>query len=143
MSSSRKVAANRINAQRSTGPRSVRGKQRSRLNAFKHGLATAISADPALSREVAHLAQALAGADERDPWTLQAAADVAEGAIAVMRARRAKIDLFDFMARHPDALCLTGDLFLKSLDQLDRYERRALSRRNTAVRAFDEGRTTD
>lgn len=143
MSSSRKVAANRVNAQRSTGPRSASGKQRSRLNAFKHGLATSIAADPALSREAAHLARVMAGEEERDRWVLQAAADVAEEAIAVMRARLAKMDLLDFMARHPEALWLTGDLFLKSLNQLDRYERRALSRRNTAVRAFDEARTTD
>jgi len=35
--SERKLAANRANAQRSTGPRSARGKARSALNAVKHG----------------------------------------------------------------------------------------------------------
>ena len=34
----RKVEANRRNAQRSTGPRTEEGKNRSRLNAFKHGI---------------------------------------------------------------------------------------------------------
>ncbi|PVE22127.1 hypothetical protein DC522_22715 [Microvirga sp. KLBC 81] len=140
MSSTRKVAANRANAQRSTGPRSATGKQRSRLNAFKHGLATPISADPVLSREVTHLTQALAGTDERDPRIMQAAADVADGAIAVIRARRAKEGLFDILVRHPEALMVIGDSLLKGLDQLARYERRALSQRNTALRAFDEVR---
>jgi hypothetical protein len=36
--SAARVAANRRNAQRSTGPRSVEGKRRSARNALKHGL---------------------------------------------------------------------------------------------------------
>ena len=38
MSSPQKRQANRLNAQRSTGPRSVRGKRSSSLNALRHGL---------------------------------------------------------------------------------------------------------
>lgn len=38
MTSKRQIAANRRNAQRSTGPRSLAGKLRSRANAFRHGL---------------------------------------------------------------------------------------------------------
>lgn len=38
MSSDRKIAANRLNAKKSTGPRSSAGKARSRRNALKHGL---------------------------------------------------------------------------------------------------------
>src|SRR3954468_4288938 len=36
--SERRLAANRANARKSTGPRSVKGKARSRHNATKHGL---------------------------------------------------------------------------------------------------------
>ena len=36
--SPRKLAANRANAQRSTGPKTSEGKQKSKLNAMKHGL---------------------------------------------------------------------------------------------------------
>jgi hypothetical protein len=36
--SPRKLAANRQNAQRSTGPRTTEGKQKSSMNAFKHGI---------------------------------------------------------------------------------------------------------
>jgi len=36
--SDRRLAANRANAQRSTGPRSARGKARSAMNAMKHGV---------------------------------------------------------------------------------------------------------
>ena len=38
MATQSQIDANRINAQKSTGPRSVRGKQRSKLNAVKHNL---------------------------------------------------------------------------------------------------------
>ena len=38
MSSARKIAANRANAQRSTGPQTIEGKQQSRYNATRHGL---------------------------------------------------------------------------------------------------------
>ena len=36
--SERKLVANRKNAKRSTGPRTVQGKARTRFNALKHGL---------------------------------------------------------------------------------------------------------
>ncbi len=42
MSSQQKRQANRINAQRSTGPRSVRGKRSSSLNALRHGLSVPV-----------------------------------------------------------------------------------------------------
>jgi len=46
------MAANRRNAQRSTGPRSAEGKSRARLNALKHGATAQIHVlpgeDPAL-----------------------------------------------------------------------------------------------
>jgi hypothetical protein len=38
MSSDKQIAANRLNAKSSTGPRTEKGKRRSRRNAFRHGL---------------------------------------------------------------------------------------------------------
>jgi hypothetical protein len=43
MASDRQIAANRRNAQKSTGPKSQSGKQRSSKNAYRHGLAVPIS----------------------------------------------------------------------------------------------------
>jgi hypothetical protein len=42
MSSERQIAANRRNAQKSTGPRSAAGKQRASANAYRHGFAAGI-----------------------------------------------------------------------------------------------------
>ncbi len=38
MASEKQIAANRQNARKSTGPKTDAGKQRSRQNAFRHGL---------------------------------------------------------------------------------------------------------
>src|ERR1700738_1353083 len=43
MASERQIAANRRNAQKSTGPRSQSGKKRSSRNAHRHGLAVPMS----------------------------------------------------------------------------------------------------
>jgi hypothetical protein len=40
------LAASRTNARKSTGPRTGAGKERSRENAFKHGLYAALGPDP-------------------------------------------------------------------------------------------------
>jgi hypothetical protein len=41
MASEKQIAADRRNAQKSTGPRTEGGKSRSRMNAFRHGFASA------------------------------------------------------------------------------------------------------
>src|SRR5688500_252086 len=55
--SARKLAANRANAARSTGPTSAQGKARSAMNAVRHGLAARASVLPGEDpRELADLA---------------------------------------------------------------------------------------
>ena len=46
MSSERQIEANRRNAQKSTGPRTVEGKERSRFNALTHGMTAQFDALP-------------------------------------------------------------------------------------------------
>ena len=59
MPSDRKVTANRNNAKKSTGPRSVAGREAARRNARRHGLAVAIGGDPAFHEDIEKLAKAL------------------------------------------------------------------------------------
>ena len=57
--SDRKIASNRKNAQKSTGPRSEAGRARSRRNALRHGLAIAVASNPAFSKEIDLLASVI------------------------------------------------------------------------------------
>ena len=61
MTTERQRAANRRNAERSTGPRTAAGKAAARLNALRHGLAASPSLEPGANEEIDRLTQAIAG----------------------------------------------------------------------------------
>jgi hypothetical protein len=69
MTSDRKLSANRGNAAKSTGPKSVAGKRRSRRNALSHGLAIPAIADPILNNDIIALARIIALASGKDDVT--------------------------------------------------------------------------
>src|ERR1700681_4716977 len=62
MTSERKKAANRRNAMRSTGPRTVAGKDQSRRNAFRHGLSIQLIANDAITAQIEELTDKFAAA---------------------------------------------------------------------------------
>jgi len=128
--SQRKIEANRRNAQASTGPRTEAGKARVAQNAHKHGLASPVELDPAAVKEIAALARSIAGPDA-DAARFARACEVAAAQIDLVRVRRARMDAFPEASAPSDGLA--------RLVALDRYEGRARSRRNRAVRDFDEG----
>jgi hypothetical protein len=61
MASEKQIAANRANAKRSTGPKTLAGKTASSRNAFRHGLSGPLRLDPVIADKVDAIAQALAG----------------------------------------------------------------------------------
>jgi hypothetical protein len=83
--SERKIATNRVNARRSAGPRSPRGKARASANARRHGLSLPAMADPRLEAEARELAERIAGA--RTNLSFQAAT-VAAAQVDLARVRR-------------------------------------------------------
>ena len=134
MPSERKIAANRSNAKKSTGPRSDAGRQVSRRNALRHGLAVDIRTDPAYSEDIEQLAKILSHARGRQNVS-DNACDAAEAVLDLFRIRKVRAFLFETIyvpTASQDCLLELND----KLAKLERYERRAFSRRNRALRAI-------
>jgi hypothetical protein len=139
MTSDKMIAANRRNARRSTGPRTAAGKRKSAGNALRHGVTAGLHGDPAMDAAVARIAAALAGPGA-SPRRLALVRPVAEAQAEMLRARTARAALMDLAAaktpahaqREADAITRS----LPSLVRLDGYERRAMGRRNRALRAL-------
>ena len=98
MISDRKLAANRRNAARSTGPRSAAGKRRIARNALRHGLAVSLSRLPEMSVEIERLARAIAP-DKSNAAALYYARIAAAAQLDLMRVRSARVDLINHLAR--------------------------------------------
>ena len=96
-----KLRSSRANARSSTGPRRAEGRARSARNAFRHGLAVPVLADPVLSKEVAALARQISGADAGEE-VQELARRVAEAQIDVRRVRALRHTLISRGLRDPD-----------------------------------------
>jgi hypothetical protein len=152
MATPRQIAANRLNARKSTGPRSRSGKTRSRNNAMRHGLTLSVDSDPASRQQIAEYARDVAASGV----TLEHANAIAEAQFDVLRVLQAKIKFIeeiratgalDHPSLEPDhdtaptvaperprrTLGPIGPV-LSGLLKLDRYEQRARARRNRAVK---------
>jgi hypothetical protein len=135
MKTIRQILANRRNAALSRGPRTAAGKARSRLNALRHGLAAKL-AMPA-SQDAETLAQALV--TEFGEGLCADARKAAEAQIDLLRVRAVRLNLLDrtdacASSRAPDEQVVRS---VAELQRLDRYERRAFSKRKKAFRALE------
>jgi hypothetical protein len=113
----------------------VCGRSRSSRNALRHGLAVLVEADPHVCHEVKKLAKAIAAAAGlARPG--EAAHSFAEAEFDLLRIRKLKSTIFN-----EAGLLAGGDLedlasWNDKLLKIERYERRAFSRRKRALRSL-------
>jgi hypothetical protein len=165
MSSKRRIAANKRNAEQSRGPRTPAGKARVSQNAKRHGLAVSVLKDPRVSAELDSLARALVESDPDDALFAQARI-IAEAQLDLERIQVAKVSLMNLHLVGPsvpspeprlggtsiqlpdaegdeheedirsDILGMAMINIVPQLAKLHRYERRARSRSMRAMRNF-------
>jgi hypothetical protein len=128
VASERQIAANRRNAQKSTGPRTKVGKQRASGNAYRHGLRSRPIPSQAYAQQVEELAGEIAGGS-KCPVVLEWARTAAEAAIELDRIRRTRLVLIEQVARLGD---LPSPVRLSSLKEI-RLLRRWLKGREIPV----------
>ncbi len=178
-----RTVINRRNAQYSTGPKSLLGKQRVSQNAKKHGLSLPLRMNPYWSGEIERLAR-LVFKDENESAPIDLAANFVDAQLDLVRIRQARADIIRKAYRPgrihseqhgidtpgadpPDCIASAFDACLEqasqfvdllksdtkvvdgayidlseedldSLVKLERYERRALSRRKKAMHALTD-----
>ena len=92
MASNRQIAANRRNARQSTGPRSSAGRNRSRRNSYRHGLAAGVTLNAERLKHIERLARKIAG-NSADVMTVERARTLAQAEYELVQIRRSKVAL--------------------------------------------------
>jgi hypothetical protein len=155
MATERQRQANRLNARRSTGPRTEAGKDRTRFNALAHGLA---AQSPVLPHESAALFHEMRAAliEHYQPANIhefQLIDHIAHAQLRMERSRRFENGMFDLQLRHTKrslrqsteprtdddtgiAACMCSPEFELGFRVLLRYDGRAESRYFKAVNAL-------
>jgi hypothetical protein len=161
VASERQILANRRNAQKSTGPKTALGKKRSSKNAYNHGLSLPMR-NVGSQKQLEELARLSAG-DASDPKILVLAERAADAQADLMRARNVKTAMLERALMQTRNLAqaelldssrplLEGEEqpfvnavqhILPELTKINRYEKRAASRRDRAIHELASMKTAN
>jgi hypothetical protein len=133
--SKRRLLANRRNAQRSTGPKTTVGKQISRNNALRHGLARRVASDPASCERLEELTAMLAEGSN-DAWRRELAQNLSECILEIDRIRAVRSQILFSLGEFESADFHKHEEAVAQLQKIDRYEQRVRARHRKAVRAL-------
>jgi hypothetical protein len=119
------------------------GKARSKQNALKHGLSVPISVQPDIADLLRELESGLGWDTALTPSAEEDLRAVLVAVLEVLRARSIKAHILDQLIQHCDpsmagasTLESSAASLMQHLLRADRYERRALSRRKSAIRSL-------
>ena len=132
MATEKQIAANRANAQKSTGPKTLAGKLKSSRNALKHGLSCPLRLDLVNSGKARAIAQLLAG-EKPGEDKLAVAVEFAQAQLELQQIRAERGALLvkvDINRGDPHEL--------RRLVAFDRYERYAHTKRRRALGRLEQ-----
>jgi hypothetical protein len=129
MATKRQSSANRLNASKSTGPRSSAAKKRSSRNAYRHGLRLSLTSSAAFAKRLENLAHKIA-AGSKDEIILEYARAAAQAELDLARVRQVRVAL---IARVSALGALDAPQIFGSLAEEMRYLRSILSGRAPPV----------
>ena len=159
MSSAKQIAANRRNAQKSKGPRTAAGKARASRNSRKHALSTISHNNPLFAQRIEAIAREICP-ERTNSGLWQQALIVGECTTVLICVQATRIALIEQSLGSTSAHMTDGDAAgraelgasqctpaplrdeleamgaARDLNRLERYERRALSRRKRAIETF-------
>jgi hypothetical protein len=130
MATEKQIAANRVNAKLSTGPKTMAGQLKSSRNALRHGLSCPLPFDPVTLAEADALAHVLAGKEAGED-ELASAAEFAWAQMELLRIRSTRTELLAKID-----LDFNNTQKLHRLAALDRYERYCHTKRKRASAKF-------
>src|ERR1700712_1710657 len=124
MASELQIEANRKNAKKSRGPKSVAGKRTSSRNALRPGLARSQTSKVSAPDTLTNLISAYL----EDSAMTGAAVEIARARADLIRVREVRISMLTDLLKSPQRATV------KRLRGLDRYERAALAKQKRALR---------
>jgi hypothetical protein len=166
VASERQILANRRNAQKSTGPKTALGKKRSSKNAYNHGLSLPMR-NVGSQKQLEELSRLYAG-DASDPKILALAERAADAQADLMRVRNVKTAMLERALMkaqggnraEPELLDSSRPLLIGEGEEeqsfvnavrhilpeqikINRYEKRAASRRDRAIHELTSMKTAN
>jgi hypothetical protein len=117
MASENKIAANRSNARKSTGPKTVGGKARASSNSFRHGFAAGVLPDAKAVKIVERICEMLRDPDT-DAFEREQAQIIAECHVLLARVRTARVLAIERMRIMPPGGYVPGYVLREKVDRI-------------------------